>query len=252
MKPETEITMHNDTTIDSGAPATGSSSIQTIPSSMLIGRIFEGHMLRFAITGAGDVYIAKDACESFGIKAYRDAIARVPSWGLGCRLRVDAPGGPGKGGSQTFATLNRHGIYWLAMRSNTEQAARFQAWLCTIVLPAIDTQGFYAREGLDPRLARVTEGRHLLVRAQLLRGEAAEVARQARQLLALEDGATVAELLPGASPEQKAAAVRLARAYARRNNVPVGRTAAGRMALPRAELVRALGLDQSTLTLDPA
>lgn len=221
-------------------------------------RIFNGHTVRFSITTDGPIFVAQDICEALEIRAYRDAIARVPSWGQGCRLGVDAPGGRGKGGTQSFATLTREGVYWLAMRSNTDEAQRFQEWLCKEVLPAIDKQGFYIANGVDPRLARVSEGRQLAERARLLRQQAAELVANANILLTLDDGITVAELLRTHhatkyleySPEQIRSYAQGTAAYARRNGIPIGKDKQGRMTLPKDDLIRALGLDQATLNME--
>ncbi len=223
----------------------------TSPASDITGRIFDGHFVRFAITADGPTFVAQDVCEALELSKYRDALSRVPEWGQGCPLGVDAPGGSGKSGKQAFATLNRHGVYWLAMRSNTEKAVRFQKWLCTEVLDSIDRQGFYAANGVDPRLARVSEGRMLLERARLKRREAGELVQQAAILLTLEDGITVVDALAKAgvnlSPEDLRRAALAATTWARRNRVPAGRDRDGRTTQPETEINKALGLDQTKL-----
>ena len=180
------------------------------------------------------LFIAQEVCSALGISAHRDAFQRVPEWAQGRRVRVDAPGGSGKGGSQDMATLTEAGLYYLVLRSDRPEAEAFQAWVCREVLPAIRKAGFYAATGGEPaqlKRLRVLEleteaQRHLLAaeevnrRIQLLRGVPLALPAPGAITVAAWLKANRPKLSTGHGPCEIALAVK---SYARKAGEPVSR-----------------------------
>lgn len=212
----------------------------------LTSRIFDGHMVRFIVRPESAEFVTKDVCEIIGISKYRDALLNAPNWCKGRPVKLDT-----LGGSQELSTLTEAGVNWLIMRSNKPKALEFQRWVCEEVLPAIRRQGFYAANGIDPRLARVEQGRMLMEQARLMRREADIKMREAKALLTLEGAMSVRAFMdahPEAADIDYASALSKVYSYARRRNIPVGRDADGRATVPVDALTEALDLSQSKLT----
>lgn len=215
-------------------------------AAALTSRFFDGHLVRFVLRADGLWFVGVDVCDALDIKNSRDSIAKmVPARHVSNVVGSDVRNGPNRG----LQVISEPGLYRLLTRSRKPAAEPFMDWLTEDVLPAIRKQGFYAANGVDPQVARIEQGRILLQRARLLSLEAAGFRRQASLLLLLEDGMTIAEALPGAGTEERLRGARRAVAFARRNNIPIGRDANGRMQLPRGAMRTALGLDQGTLDL---
>lgn len=149
---------------------------------------FEGHNIRILGTPDKPLFIAQDVCEALGISKYRDAYAALPEWCQGRPVRVDAPGGSGKGGSQFMSTLTEAGFYYLVLRSNKPIAQRFAHWVCSEVLPSIRQHGFFLVTGGIPLAMRQLQAIELQHEAAKLRVEAAILERRAK----------CARILPGA------------------------------------------------------
>lgn len=249
--------------------------------------LFEGHAVRVVGSAENPLFVATDVCEVLGITKHRDALQRVPAWGRGplwkeastqtgrfrdseTRKGVDnsdtlsdqdseitrSLGDDEKGittsdtlgGRGSFATLTEGGLYFLVLRSDKPAAVEFHHWVCAKVLPEIRKHGFYAREGMDARLARIERAKGLRARRQSLLAEAKALATEIARLEDLgSDAASVAEVLGTA--HAPLATINRCLSFARRNAVPVGRRD-GHTILPRAAIIAALGLDQSNLPLN--
>lgn len=105
----------------------------------LTSHTYEGRNVRTSIDGAGQpVAIAQDVCELFG-REWRKVRESIPEWAKGGAVK-----GATLGGDQTFATLTLAGVYWVALRADTPEAAPLQKWVCTEILPSIGKTGRYA------------------------------------------------------------------------------------------------------------
>lgn len=215
----------------------------------LTSRIFDGHMVRFIVRPDQVWFVGIDVCEILEIKNARDSIARTVS-----EKHRDAVGTTDAiGRSQNTIIISEAGLYQLVFQSRKPEAQRFTDWVCEEVLPAIRRQGFYAANGIDPRLARVEQGRMLMEQARLMRREADIKMREAKALLVLEGAMSVRAFMdahPQAADIDYTSALSKVYSYARRHNIPVGRDADGRATVPVDALAEALDLSQSKLTFD--
>jgi prophage antirepressor-like protein len=215
----------------------------------LTSRIFDGHMVRFIVRPDGVWFVGIDVCDILGIQRGRDSIAKTVSE----KYRNTAAISGGNRGNPNTIIISEAGFYQLVFQSRKPEAQRFTDWVCEEVLPAIRRQGFYAANGIDPRLARVEQGRMLMEQARLMRREADIKMREAKALLTLEGAMSVRAFLdahPQAADIDYTSALSKVYSYARRHNIPVGRDADGRATVPVDALAEALDLSQSKLTFD--
>ena len=215
---------------------------------VLASRIFDGHFIRFTVRAAGPWFVAKDVCDALEIRNSRDATKRLEPDEL---VSVATTSG---GQRRELQFISESGLYALTFQSRKPEAKKFRRWVTKEVLPAIRREGFYAAHGIDPRVARVEQGKLLLEQARLLRREAEMKAREAKALLNLEGCTSVLDFLTAhglpTERESHLAAVRAVVTYTRQHQVPTGRDAAGRMTAPEEALRAALDLDQANLPLN--
>jgi prophage antirepressor-like protein len=242
--------------------------------------LFEGHAVRVLGTPDNPLFVASDVCDVLGISKHRDALARLPEWGKGPAWNSRADkfsvansdgiavfdagipstqtgrnSNPSVGisdvrGNPNLATVTESGLYTLVLRSDKPNALHFQKWICTEALPALRKQGFYVREGMDTRLARVERARALRAQRVTLTTQARALGVEIARLEELgDDAVTVAEALAEAGEDMALlAAISRCLAYARRNAIPVGKRG-GKMPIPRPAIRAALDLDQAKLPL---
>lgn len=83
-------------------------------------------------------FLADDICEIFAITDVKKATVDLP---LDCtRVMPD---------SEHTLLVNQVGVYWLAFRSWTPEARKFQFWVMFQVLPAIACHGSYVKADHD-------------------------------------------------------------------------------------------------------
>ena len=217
-----------------------------VNASSLLGELFlfEGHAVRVVGTAENPLFVAADIGDSIGFVGNKGSDNLRSLEGDEVAVAdVQTGGGP-----QRMLCVTESGLYALIFKSRKAEAIRFRRWVTGEVLPALRKHGFYAREGLDGRLARIERAKSLQARRQALLAEAKALSVEIGRLEELgADAATVAEVLGVA--QAPLAQINRCLAYARRNAVPVGRRA-GHTILPRGAIVQALGLDQAALPLN--
>lgn len=222
-------------------------STGSVNTTSLLGELFlfEGHAVRIYGTAEDPLFVAQDVCEAIEIANARDAVKSLETDET--RL-INVGNADGIRGNPNMHTLTESGVYALIFKSRKPEAIRFRRWVTGQVLPAIRKQGFYSREGMDGRLARIERAKSLRARRQALLAEAKSLATEIARLEDLgADSASVAEVL--GTDHAPLSAINRCLAFARRNAVPVGRRS-GRTILPRTAIVTALGLDQGNLPLN--
>lgn len=221
-------------------------STGSVNTTSLLGELFlfEGHAVRVVGTAENPLFVAADIGDSIGFVGNKgsDNLRSLEADEVAV-AEVQTGGGP-----QRMLCVTESGLYALVFKSRKPEAIRFRRWVTGIVLPTIRKQGFYSREGMDGRLARIERAKSLRARRQALLAEAKSLATEIARLEDLgADSASVAEVLGTA--HAPLSAINRCLAFARRNAVPVGRRS-GRTILPRTAIVTALGLDQGNLPLN--
>lgn len=174
---------------------TNTNTTTTTNENTLFQSAWQGHNIRILGTAEAPLFIAQDVCEALGISKYRDAYAALPEWCQGRPVRVDAPGGSGKGGSQSMSTLTEAGFYYLVLRSNKPNAQRFAHWVCSEVLPSIRQHGFFLVTGGLPLAMRQLQALELQVQAAKLRVDAELLERRAKCARILPGSVRIADWL---------------------------------------------------------
>jgi len=99
---------------------------------------FEGAPVRVVIKGGEPWFVAKDVCDALDIKSPRSVYERLVTKGVG---ETDVLT---NGGRQQMTIVDEPNLYMLILRSNKENAVRFQRWVCADVLPSIRKTGSYS------------------------------------------------------------------------------------------------------------
>lgn len=104
------------------------------PINELLPFEFDGGSLRSFFDANGVIcFIAQDACNVLGLDNVSQAVGRLASYMKGI-YSVDT-----LGGKQDMLVVNEFGIFKLAMTSRNPNAQKFQEWLCTEVIPSIQS-----------------------------------------------------------------------------------------------------------------
>jgi len=224
----------------------------SVNTTSLLGELFlfEGHAVRVVGTAENPLFVAADIGDSIGFIGNKGSDNLRSLEGDEVAIaEVQTGGGP-----QRMLCVTESGLYALVFKSRKPEAIRFRRWVTGEVLPAVRKHGFYHREGMDARLARIERAKLLRARKQALLTEARALSTEISRLEDLgADAATPGAVLAEAGLEHSGAAliraVRNCLGFAHRNHVPVGRDRTGHMTLPTAAIRTALGLDQTNLNL---
>lgn len=128
---------------------------------------YEGYQVRTVIVDNEPWFVAKDVCEVLDISwTGSQTLSRISNAHKGIRNFLTP------GGNQKLWCIDEAGLYKLIMRSNKEEAERFQDWVTDEVLPTIRKTGSYS---IQP----ITHTEALLQAVQIL-------AQQEKQIKALE------------------------------------------------------------------
>lgn len=227
-----------------------SAAVKALLSSSPLGELFlfEGHAVRVVGTADNPLFVAADVCDVLAYENSRKALADH----VDDDERSDVTIGytRSKGDStqnRAMACVTESGLYALIFKSRKPEAIRFRRWVTGEVLPALRKQGFYAREGMDARLARIERARALRAQKSALLAEARALAAEIERLEELGDDAVTVTQELGATATLSQ--INRVLAYARRHGVPVGRRE-GHTIIPRSAIRAALDLNQSTLGLN--
>jgi len=99
---------------------------------------YEGNQIRTVIVDDEPWFVAKDVCEVLAITwTGSQSLSRISDTHKGVRNY------PTPGGNQELWCIDEAGLYKLIMRSNKEEAERFQDWVTEEVLPSIRRTGSY-------------------------------------------------------------------------------------------------------------
>lgn len=108
----------------------------------------ENFHVRSATLDGSPIFVFRDICQAIGIRAYRDAFARLDS-DERVSVVVDT-----LGGKQTMACVTESGLYALIFMSRKPAARKFRRWVTGEVLPAIREHGYYSVFGSEEDAAK--------------------------------------------------------------------------------------------------
>jgi prophage antirepressor-like protein len=107
-------------------------------STQVIPFRFESREVRTIVIDDQPWFCAADVCETLGYANSRQAIQK------NCRPKgVSVRDTLTRGGKQALTFIAEGNLYRLIIKSRKEEAARFEAWVCDEVLPAIRKHGRY-------------------------------------------------------------------------------------------------------------
>ena len=98
---------------------------------------FNENTIRVIGTDENPWFVAKDVCDSLGLKNITHSLLHIPENERGLTL-IKATGG-----NQNFITISQHSMYKLLMKSNKPAAQNFQDYVCREILPSIEKTGKY-------------------------------------------------------------------------------------------------------------
>lgn len=137
--------------------------------NQIIPFLYEDKQVRTITIDGEPWFVARDVCDVLGISwTGSQTLVRISDAHKGVRSF------PTPGGNQELWCIDESGLYKLIMRSNKEEAERFQDWVTEEVIPSIRKTGSYS---IQPR----TQAELSLQLAQCL-------VDQERKIMALEEG----------------------------------------------------------------
>jgi prophage antirepressor-like protein len=159
--------MKTNTDMKMNAPS--APAVKATIASSLLGELFlfEGHAVRVVGTADEPLFVAADVCEVLGYLGNKgsDNLRHLEADEV--TIAEVATGG----GAQRMLVLKESAVYALVFRCRKPEAVRFRRWVTGEVLPALRKHGFYAREGMDARLARIERAKALRARRVALAAE---------------------------------------------------------------------------------
>ena len=105
-------------------------------------------------------FVAKDVCDVLGLSNARKAVRSLDDDERGS-VTLSYGTSP-KGGNPNVNIISEFGCYRLMMRSNKEEAKKFQRWLAHEVLPEIRRRGYYAVPAVQAQINELRQENKLL------------------------------------------------------------------------------------------
>jgi len=161
---------------------TTGTAITALPPIFIFNQDGQHHNLRTAKGDDGQLwFVAKDICDALGLTNSSRALHSLEATEKG-KTKLST-----LGGIQTFATVNKSGLFALVFQSRMKAARDFRQWVTDTVIPAIYNDGVYVR-GEELLLTSATPEQ---LRAQLQELEAVAAkgleAKATRGMNALEE-----------------------------------------------------------------